>query len=297
MRKKLHMVTARDEKILRAIYEHRYMTILDVAWLLFTRSSKTHVGEILAKLSDGQDLQPHAYLCRFGLPAVGRPQLVYTLGAKGRRYLSARGLPVSWYFRPSKLAHFSALHVQHQLLLTRVVVAARVWSRTHAEFNLVNVRFGRPATVTREATANTITVPVIPDAWLLFERVRNGNLIPIFLEIDRGTEYRERFKQHIRARIQFIEEGGYAKTFGTKSVTIAYATTATTGHLLVSSDTRRKTMAGWTMDVLAELGLEHWARNFRFVSVDYTGLFDLALFEKPVWYPPDSPTPRTLLTP
>ena len=142
-----------------------------------------------------------------------------------------------------------------------------------------------------------MTVPVIPDAWLLFERVRNGNLIPIFLEIDRGTEYQRRFKQHLRARIRFIEEGGYARTFGTKSVTMAYATTATTGHLPASGDTRRSTMAVWTMDVLAELGLEHWAGIFRFASVDYAGLFDLTLFEKPVWYRPDSPTPRTLLTP
>jgi hypothetical protein len=80
-------------------------------------------------------------------------------------------------------------------------------------------------------------------------------------------------------------------------VTIAYATTATTGQLPVSSDTRRNTMAVWTMEVLAELGLEHWAGIFRFTSVEYTGLFDLALFDKPVWYSPDSPTPRTLLTP
>jgi hypothetical protein len=130
--------------------------------------------------------------------------------------------------------------------------------------------------------------------WLLFERVSNGNQLPIFLEIDRGMEYRQRFKEHIRSRINFIEDGGYTRTFGSKSVTIAYATTGQTPSY---RDTRRKTMALWTGEVLEELGKQNWAGVFRFASLDFKDLFDLALFEKAVWYRPDFPTPLTILTP
>jgi hypothetical protein len=77
-------------------------------------------------------------------------------------------------------------------------------------------------------------------------------------------------------------------------VTVAYATT---GQTPAYRDTRRKAMALWTNEVLEELGKNKWAGVFRFASVDVKGLFDLALFNKPVWYRPDSPTPRTLLSP
>jgi hypothetical protein len=102
-RKKPLILTERDEKILRAIYAYRYMTTLDVAWLLFRPTSKNHVGEVLTRLAGGKDLQTHMYLCRFGLPSVGNSERIFTLGARGRSFLSGQGLPVTWYFRPYKL--------------------------------------------------------------------------------------------------------------------------------------------------------------------------------------------------
>jgi hypothetical protein len=54
-------------------------------------------------------------------------------------------------------------------------------------------------------------------------------------------------------------------------------------------------MALWTKEVLTELRKESWADVFRFASLDFGSLFDLTLFEKPVWYRPDSPTPVPLL--
>jgi hypothetical protein len=298
-RRKPLIISSRDEEILRAIYQYRYMTALDVAWLLFKPTSHTHVREILSSLAGGEDLGTHTYLCRFGLPSVGNAERIFTLGAKGRSFLRERGLPITWYFRPYKLKHFSYSHVLHHVLLTRFLVAAHVWSRKRTDFNLLTVRFGHefgraPGRVTLEERGKIVTVPVIPDAWLLFERVSNGNQLPIFLEIDRGMEYRQRFKQHIRSRIQFIEDGGYTRMFGSRSVTIAYATT---GETPAYQATRRKTMGLWTGEVLSDLGKENWAGIFRFASVDYKKLFDLALFEKPVWYRLDSPTPLTILTP
>jgi hypothetical protein len=294
------IITPRDERILRAIYQYRYMTALDVAYLLFQPSSFTHVREILSALAGGEDLGTHTYLCRFGLPAVGNAVRVFTLGAKGRRYLTEElGVPVSWYFRPYKLKQLSTGHVLHSLILTRFLVAAQCWSRKQPDFTLFKMRLGyelgsTPGRVTLLAKGKPKTVPVIPDAWLLFERVKNGNHIPILLEIDRGMEYQQRFKQHVRARIKYIEDGGYTRTFATQSATIAYATT---GQTPAYRERRREAMRLWTAEVLAELHMQNWAGVFRFASVEYQTLYDLTVFEKPVWFRPDSPAPMPLLTP
>ena len=100
----------------------------------------------------------------------------------------------------------------------------------------------------------------------------------------------------MRARIEFIRSGDYARVFDTPAVLIAYVTT---GHAPPYAETRRKTMGAWTMEVLAELELNAWAGVFRFTAVTYDTLYEdaHAIFEDPVWYRPDSPTPVPLFAP
>lgn len=137
---------------------------------------------------------------------------------------------------------------------------------------------------------------MIPDAWLLFERLSDDAHFPILVEIDRGSEYQERFKTHVRARIEFIRSGDYARVFDTPAVLITYVTT---GHAPPYAETRRKTMGAWTMEVLRELELNAWAGVFRFTAVTYDTLYEdaQALFTAPVWYRPDLPTPVPLFAP
>jgi hypothetical protein len=298
-RQKPLILTPRDETILRVIYQYRYMTALDVAYLLFQPSSFTHVREILFALAGGEDFGARTYLCRFPLPGIGNAVRVFTLGAKGRSFLAKQGFPVHWYFRPYKVHHLSHSHVLHNLILTRFLVALSFWTRQQTAFRLLTVRFGHelagtPVTVRVETKGKTTSVPVIPDAWVLLERARNSNKVPILVEIDRGMEYQQRFKQHVRSRITYIADGSYTRTFGTQSVTVAYATT---GEVPAYRERRRETMRQWTAEVLAELNMQNWAGVFRFASVEYQTLYDLSLFEKPVWCRPDSPAPMPLLTP
>jgi hypothetical protein len=84
-----------------------------------------------------------------------------------------------------------------------------------------------------------------------------------------------------------------AKVFGIPAVMIAYVTT---GQIPTYRETRVKTMAAWTREVLSELKMERWAGLFRFTSAVFESLYEDAqtLFEKPVWYRPDSPTPVLL---
>jgi hypothetical protein len=104
--------------------------------------------------------------------------------------------------------------------------------------------------------------------------------------MDRGSEYQERFKNHVRGRLEFIRSGDYTEVFGIPAVMIAYVTT---GQVPSYRETRVKAMAAWTREVLAELKMERWAGLFRFTSVIYETLYEDAhtIFEKPVWYRPD----------
>lgn len=72
---------------------------------------------------------------------------------------------------------------------------------------------------------------------------------------------------------------------------------ATAGQAPEYRERRAATMRLWTRQVLEELRLTDWADVFRFASLEFDKLYDLTLFEKPVWHRPDSPAPVTMLTP
>jgi hypothetical protein len=296
------VLTIHDEEILKAIHFYRYMTAMDVAHLLFKPSVLTRVRSLLTRLSGGDDEINNQYLYRFALPnpGAGNKERIYTLGSKGRDFLANEvGLPVEWYFRPEKVRHVSYNHLLHHLILTRFLVAAQVWSKKQAGFTLADTRISHelaqtPATVDITQGGYTQTVPVVPDAWLKFVRVQDDMDFPILLEIDRGSEYKQKFKQHIRARIEFIKRGGhYSRIFETNAVMIAYATT---GQKPEYRETRRAAMCAWTQEVLAELHRENWASIFRFHSLCLDTIYETPFFESPVWYRPDMQTPMLLFT-
>jgi protein involved in plasmid replication-relaxation len=298
--KKPFIITKPIEAILKAIHFYRYMAAQDVCHLLYSPRSISHVREVLSLLAASN------YLYRFELPHTsrGNTEKIYTLGSKGRDYLAnVLGLPVEWYFRPYKLRHFSASQVQHNIALTRVLVAAHAWAAKRPDFTLSQTRicYGLARTPSQISLTNkgkTERIKVIPDAWLLFEKTKGGEHehgYPVLLEVDRGMEYREKFKRHVRSRLEFIKKGGaYSKLFGTEAVVIAYLTT---GELPQYREARRKAMGSYTMEVLAELHKEAWAPIFRFCSFVLDDIYDTNLFEAPTWYRLSSPTPEPLFSP
>ena len=112
----------------------------------------------------------------------------------------------------------------HNLILTRFLVAAKMWAESRPDFKLLQVRTCYEVgsdypSVEMVKEGKKESVKVIPDAWLLFERVRKEKVcsFPFLLEIDRGTAYRNKFKEHIASRIEFIKRGGvYSKLLGEK---------------------------------------------------------------------------------
>jgi hypothetical protein len=142
-------------------------------------------------------------------------------------------------------------------------------------------------------------VLVVPDGWLNVECLgaENGdhkNYLPLWLEIDRGTEFRLRFQQHVADRIEFIRSEKYAQFFGEEAVRIAYATLGSRDALLSS---RLSAMRSWTEEVLKDLELTDWKTVFYFTTLVYEDIYNLKHFSDAVWYTPGDPTPKRLLEP
>lgn len=292
----------RGEAILQAIYVYRYMTARDVCHLLYSPSSLVHVRKILTELAGGGDYVENEYLYRFALQKAGAGNRVrvYTLGSRGRDFCKTElEYPVAWYFRPEKIRHLSFAHLLHNLMLTRVLVAAREWAKDRTDVKLLNVwtsyELGTMIPgVELMKEGKPEKVPVIPDAWLLFEVREDGEWFasPVLLEVDRGTTYKRKFQERIAARIEFIREGGvYAQVFGRREVMIAYVTTGETEGF---RETRRRAMCDWTQEVLKQQKKESWASVFRFCSVAYEEIYEAGLFERRMWFRPDEERPGML---
>jgi hypothetical protein len=301
------ILTKPIEAILKAVHFYRYMTAQDVCRLLYSPRSLTYVREILSLLAAAN------YLYRFELPHTSRgsTEKIYTLsGGKGRDFLANEmGLPVDWYIRPHKIKHLSYSQVVHNLTLTRFLIAAHAWAAKQPDFKLVRTRIcyelAREA-ATVEVSKDTLPagrprkteiLKVIPDAWVEFEKLKNGKherYHPIMLEVDRGSKHSLRLKRDLHNRIAFIKNGAYRKMFGTEAVMIAYITI---GDLPEYRETRRRAMCTWAQQVLAELHMENWSHIFHFASVEFDQFYTAPLFDEPVWYRPDSPTPVRLFTP
>jgi hypothetical protein len=205
-----------------------------------------------------------------------RQEKVFVLGAKGKRLLQGMGIPATWYFRPHKLKFLSYSYVIHNLILARTMIAAGEWAKTHPTYSLTDKRI-----------SYELSGKVIPDGWLRFsEQASDGTYAqPVILELDRGMEYRDRFRAHVRGRINYIQSGEYKKIFNTKVVTIAYLTTGQTPEYRI---TRQKTMCTWIRELLKEMRLEDWAGVFKVASVEFQHIYDNSLFEEEAWYRPDS---------
>ncbi len=294
-------LTPTDEEILRTVSTYRYMTALDVAYSLFSPNSLAHVRRLLLALCGRGDYQERQCLYRFPLPTpkAGNRERVYTLGAAGRAVVESMGVPVDWYSPPAKTGRVSGSHLAHQLLVTRFVVAACYWASKYPAYSLAEMllSYDIEKRIAKRSSEQEKTPPtVVPDAWLHFERQADGERSPVLLELDRGSEFQERFKNHVRGRLEFIQRGDYARVFATPAVLICYVTT---GEIPDYAESRRKNMAAWTRDVLTERNMTSWTGIFRFTAVSYETLYEEAqtIFERPVWYRVDSTSPVPLLEP
>jgi hypothetical protein len=271
-------LNVKDIAILEAVSYYRYMTARDVTHLLFAKGSQSYVTTRLSMLAGGTDHQTNNYLYRFPLPTDrGNSERIWTLGSRGRDYLEASGHTITWQFRPDRLRHVSYGQISHALLLTRFLVGAQLWCRDQPDVSLLQMRISYE--MQEEAKG------VIPDGWLLVEV--HGTKYAVILELDRGMEQGVKFKQHVKARVEFIRSGEYQRLFGVPGVIVAYATT---GQTPAYRQTRANAMNYWIGQVLKDMKRTSWAGIFRCSAIEFSDLYDTIpqLFENPEWLRPDT---------
>jgi hypothetical protein len=298
-RSKLQILNSKEEAILAAVRELHYVTALDITYMFFSPTSLTHVREVLSRMAGNADYVDKQFLYRFPLPntAQGTKTRVYSLGVRGREILAEKLYP-----RPYKLRNLSYSHIFHHLTVTRLVCSANYWCKRRGDVRLVQTELGFElagtlAMVTADKKDKSITLPV-PDAWLLFERLSEGvhkHFMPVWLEVECGSKGSRRFKCDLHNRIEFIKSGAFSKLFEAPGATIVYITPAEQSSAEHSS--YRKAICRWTQELLSDLEMGKWANIFRVASVLFSEIYTTPLFEAPIWYKPDSPTPLLLFTP
>ena len=307
-RKKLLILTAPHEKILRATHFYRFLFAQDICRLYWSLSSITYVRDLLANLTK------HKYLYRFAqlsLSKGGAVENTYTLGCKGREYVErVLSIPCDYYYRPHKIRHASYGAVLHNLILSRTLIAASLWAKKQPNFKLVKTytcyELARKAPSIELANdkGEHDRVKVIPDAYLLFQKLNNNNnkhdehFYQVLIEIDRGMEFQKRFKKAIRARVEFIKDHyAYSSLFGTtpNNVIIAYITTSDRDRPEYR-ESRRRAMRDWARQVLAQYDLNNLSCSFLFCSVVASEIYNIPLFDGEGWFRPDSTKPVSLFT-
>jgi hypothetical protein len=255
-------LTEPQERILRATHFYRFLLTTDICRLYWSLSSLTYVRDLLANLAK------HKYLYRFQHPSVHSSGIgserIYTLGAAGRKFMEKSGFKIDWYYRPHRIKLASYGAVLHNLLLSRTLIAASVWAKKQPNFKLIKTRIcyelarEAPSIQLINAKGEREMVKVIPDSYLLFQKLNNNKherFYQVFIELDRGTEFKRRYIKAIRAHLEFTKDSGaYRRLLGMepKNVIIAYITT---GDRPEYRESRRQAMCEWTREVLSQSDL------------------------------------------
>jgi hypothetical protein len=298
------ILTEPQARVLHATHFYRFLCAQDICNLHWSSNSITYVRDLLANLAK------HKYLYRFQLPSVHSggigAERIYTLGAAGRKFMEKSGFKIDWVYKPHRIKLASYGAALHNLLLSRILIAASVWAKNQPNFKLVKTRICYE--LAREAPSIQLIngkgeremVKVIFDAYLLFQKLNNNKherFYQVILELDRGTEFQKRFVKSIRARLEFIKDSGaYKRLLGMepKNVIIAYITT---GDRPEYRESRRRAMSDWAMNIISQSDLNNLPCPFLFCSVVASEIYNIPLFEGAGWFKPGESSPVSLFTP
>jgi hypothetical protein len=215
-------ITARDVRIVRAVYEMRFLTREQVQLLEFSPSTASFCKRRLALLYH------HGYLDRKFIPSVGgfgSTRAIYCLAAKGAQLL-AHELAVSvadldWKPRD---ADRELYFLQHTLGINDFRIAAYLAAQRAA----ITVEWTDERSLRRREMRDYVPDPksrgeqltVVPDGY--FTLGIGGDTPAFALELDRATVEEKPFKRKVRAYGEWKRTGVYAKRFGTDSLRVLF---------------------------------------------------------------------------
>jgi hypothetical protein len=273
-----------DHDVMAALLQYQCMTALQLTKLLFSPGSLTWVQTKLKRLAAA------GYLVRSQIPVKlvnGRPPLYYGLGEKGLAHLASYGVDVPERARPYRIRHYSDPFIAHLLAVNELLIAGQLLCRQRPAFKLAKAlhqqHFERQPVIVRRANGQPAKVKL--DGFLDFEvHTASPYRSPVCLELDRGTERRQKWRDKVRHLVWFLR-GPYQETFSRTAVTIGVVATPGRERLI--------SLIGWTREELTELKASpEEIAAFRFASFPLDWRTAEAqrptpddIFLAPHWYP------------
>jgi Replication-relaxation len=286
-------VTPVHDLLLRSLNTLHLATAEQLCRLNYRRGMLTTVQTRL------KDLVDHGYCLVLSQPTIrGRAAYVYTLARKGLNHLAAQGIEVPDYFRPSEEREREAnfLFLSHSLALTDVLVAADLFLKAEPAYTIQTLLHERtlkrtPFHTSFARNGKTERFTLIPDAYMEFwHRTNEGREepIPVYVEVDRGTEDQKFFRKRIRSYSVFVTSQAYRSVANLPAITIAFATT--------KGEKRVAQMREWTRRELAATSEPKWLADLFLFTHLPEEIEPRHLFLAPVWYvPSDDSHPVSLL--
>lgn len=253
-------VSPKEEAILKSIYTHYLLTVEQVTRLHYSAGSVRYVSALLKSMAEKN------LLVRSARDHVSLPY-VYMLGKQGMKYLrEIREDIISFY--PSEHKALSWSYIKHIIATNDVLIAALKLSPVAPNIEVIELK--------HDWLLRTELKNVVPDGWINF--LLNGNMqVCVWLEVDRGTEKEKAFRRKIAVIVEFIRYH-YVETFGTPSVTVAFATT--------QGQRRCEAMRVWTEKELSATFNREFADVFRFAAITTGALEPNEVFLATIWKAP-----------
>jgi hypothetical protein len=292
-------LTITEESILRAFGDLQVscLTATDMTRLRFQKSSKPFVRSAMTGLAGGRDQNSTSYLYRFRLPqAPGNSERIFSLTRRGRNFVRALGLQTHFWSPPQKAVNYTFTFWEHQLALTKSLVALHRFVRDTPAYEILETHTGaslsvNPPSFIQEVDYQALSISVLPDAWVCLEHA-SGEHTALWIEIDTGTEAKAKFQYLVLQRINLIRSGQYKIYFDTDSVIFAY--------LVIGSELYRRArlnmICRYTQELLEAENLADWGPGFRFATIEESLYDSHSLFTDALWHVPDSDTPLPLLS-
>jgi len=285
------LVNAKDDTILKAVYFYRGLTAEQVAWLVFKLSSISYARERLAKLA------AYTYLHRYHYPVLsGFSPWVYELGTLGIKYLRLQEECDISRFRRVEDEERGHGNVKHLLALNDLLIAGEKLSRP----SIVLARRVHDWMFRQEPLKVPVgkeEIAVIPDGLLEFRiRTQSTYSYPLWIELDRGSEWGKNIKDKLTALITVVNEVGYKDLFGTEYITVAFVT--------LGDAKRRDLLRSYVRERLTAMNLLDLSDMFLFATLSYESdpktkakwLDPYKTFLSPIWVTAgSSPLPVSLL--
>lgn len=249
------VLTKAEEKILTQFTTYPYLTGEQLTTLLYSRGSARYVSARLKTLTDTK------FLHRLERETINFPY-VYCLGIRGIRYLKSLGFDIP-VFHPSEHTRHKPQFLNHTLAVNDFLIAASILPSTTPEIAVQDIK--------HDLTLKRTQKPVIPDGWIDF-RINTHTQVCIWLEMDMGTMDQKPLRKKVSGVLDYAANG-YAKDFGTPSLTIAFATL---------TERRAQTLTTWIQQELTTHHTEQHADLFRILCIPERNVCPERIFLSPI---------------